>query len=271
MNRLTVVAVAAVVALGSGFGLMQYVGGAEERATAAASPVPILVAMTDVPEGTDFAAAWADGSIVQSETMEAIRPPTAILDPAALEGTVTTGMLRAGQVVVEGVFAPPEETERVGPPTFADDLPEGSVAVSFEASGASAVGELISPGDHVNLLVQVPNAAELGLPDSGGPAIVHVFQNLKVLAIGASRLPSEPLAADDPAAAVPAPSGGGTYTVAVAPQDAARILLLTRQYEVLLALVGPGTEPGPQAAIGKPDALPDTLTADDALPQEADS
>lgn len=268
MNRLTVVAVAAVVALGSGFGLVQYVGGAEERATAAASPVPILVAMADVPEGTEFADAWADGSIAQSETMEAIRPPTAILDPAALEGTVTTGVLRAGQVVVEGVFAPPEEAERVGPPTFADDLPEGSVAVSFEASGASAVGELISPGDRVNLLVQVPNAAELGLPDSGGPAIVHVFQNLKVLAIGTARLPVAGAETDPAVAAAPPPSGGGTYTVAVAPEDAARVLLLTRQYEVILALVGPGTEPGPQGPVGKPDALPDTLTADDALPQE---
>lgn len=263
MNRLTVVAVAALVALGSGFGLVQYVGGAEERATDAAAPVPILVATADISEGTAFADAWAAGSIVLGETMEALRPATAVVDPAALEGMVASALLRSGQVVVEGVFAAPDEIDRVGPPTFADSLPEGSVAVSFEASGSQAVGDLITPGDRVNLLVQVPNAAELGLPDSAGPAIVHVFQDLKVLAIGAIRAP-DPSAAEDPEAPPPAP-GSGTFTVAVAPKDAARVLLLTRQYEVFLTLVGPGTEPGDQAPIGKPDALPDTLTADDAL------
>lgn len=260
MNRLTVVAVAALVALGSGFGLVQYVSGAEERASADASPVPILIAAVDVAEGTSFADAWSAGSIVQSETLRSIRPPTAVTDPAALQGTVASGLLRKGQVVVEGVFADPEASERVGPPTFADELPEGSVAVSFEASGAQAVSDLITPGDRVNLLVQVPNASELGLPDSGGPAIVHVFQDLKVLAIGAAKAPA-PGTEEAPAAN----PGGGSYTVAVAPRDAARLLLLTRQYDVFLALVGPGTEPGAQAPVGKPDALPETLTADDAL------
>lgn len=261
MNRLTVIAIAALVALASGFGLVQYVGGAEERATDAAATVPILVAAVDIPEGTAFSDAWDAGSIVQAETMEAIRPPTAVLDPAELEGTVSSGVLRTGQVVVAGVFAVAEEADRVGPPTFADSLPEGSVAVSFEAAGAQAVGDLITPGDRVNLLVQVPNASELGLPDSGGPAVIHVFQDLKVLAIGAVRAP---VAGADPAAPPPAP-GSGTFTVAVAPKDAARVLLLTRQYEVLLTLVGPGTEPDDQAPVGKPDGLPDTLTADDAL------
>lgn len=260
MNRLAVVAVAALVAVGSGLGLLQYVGGAEDRASAAASPVPILIAAADVPEGTPFADAWAAGSIVASETPQAIRPDTAVVDPAALNGMVASGILRRGQIVVEGVFADPAAGDRVGPPTFADDLPEGSVAVSFEAAGAQAVSDLITPGDRVNLLVQVPNAAELGLADSGGPAVVHVFQDLKVLAIGATTIP-RPGSEEAP----PANPGAGTYTVAVAPRDAARLLLLTRQYEVFLVLVGPGTDPTPQGAVGKPDALPDTLTAQDAL------
>lgn len=263
MNRLTVIAIAALVALASGFGLVQYVGGAEERATDAAATVPILVAAVDIPEGTAFSEAWDAGSIVQAETMEAIRPATAVLDPAELEGTVSSGVLRTGQIVVAGVFAVDEEVDRVGPPTFADSLPDGSVAVSFDAAGAQAVGDLITPGDRVNLLVQVPNASVLGLPDSGGPAVVHVFQDLKVLAIGAARAPVAG-AADDPEAPPPTP-GSGTFTVAVAPQDAARVLFLTRQYEVLLTLVGPGTEPDAQAPVGAPDALPDTLTADAAL------
>lgn len=252
MNRLTVVAVAAIVALASGFGLVRYVAGAEGRATASAAPVPVLMAAADIPDGTPFAEAWANGSIVQTEILQSMRPPTAMADPADLEGLVADGVLRSGQLVVQGVFVAPDDVGKpVLPPTFADDLPEGTVAVSFDASGAQAVSDLVSPGDLVNLLVQVPNAAELGLPDSGGPAMVHAFQGLRVIAIGAAIAP--PSGADTPVAN----PGGGSFTVAVEERDAARLLFLTRQYEVYLTLVGPGTKPAVQPPVTKADALPE--------------
>jgi pilus assembly protein CpaB len=260
MNRLTVVAVSALVAILSGLGLVRYVAGAEDRATATVEPVPVLVAAADVAAGTTFAEAWESGAIVQSEILQSMRPATAVVDPSELQGGVADGVLRQGQIVVQGVFvAPSDAGEGALPPTFADSLPEGTVAVSFEAAGASAVSDLISPGDRVNLLVQVPNAAELGLPDSGGAAIVHVFQDLKVIAIGAALAPA--VGAE---AAIPNP-GAGSYTVAVAPRDAARLLLLTRQYPVFLTLVGPGTEPAAQDPVTSDDALPDSLTGDVAV------
>jgi pilus assembly protein CpaB len=257
VNRLTVVAVAAVVAVLSGVGLLRYVAGAEDRATSAAEPVPILMAARDVPAGTTFADAWADGSVVTSNIIRGLRPVTAVADPAELEGTIADGVLRQGQLVVDGVFVSPEDAgDAALPPTFADTLPEGTVAVSFEASGAQAVSDLISPGDRVNVLVQVPDAAELGLPSSGGPAIVHAFQYLQVIAIGAALAPA---AGSEAAVANP---GAGSYTVAVPPADAARLLFLTRQYEVFLTLVGPGTAPGEQDPVTKVDALPKTTTTE---------
>jgi Flp pilus assembly protein CpaB len=250
-----ILAVAAVVAVGSGFGLVQYVAGAEDRAEEKAQAVPVLVATANLAEGTAFDEAFADGRIVQSTTLSASRPATAIVDPEALRGLVADGPLLTGQLVVAGSFVDPA-SQKVGsgPPTFADDLPEGTVAVSFEASGAAAVGDLISPGDRVNLLLNVPNASLLGLPDSGGPAIVHVFQDLEIIAIGAAIRPPE--GADAPVAN----PGASTYTVAVAPRDAARLLYLTRQFEVLLALIGPGVEPSEQLPVGTLDALPESLT-----------
>jgi pilus assembly protein CpaB len=255
VNRITVVAVAAVVALASGIGLVRYVGGAEDRAAASVEPVAVLVATADVADGTSFDDALAAGTIGSSQTLRSALPATAVTDADSLRGTVADGVLRAGQMVVAGTFVAPEDLGRgAGPATFADALPDGSVAVSFDAAGASAVSNLISPGDRVNLLVNVPNAAELGLPDSGGPAIVHVFQDLEVIAIGTAVRPAE---GAEEAVANP---GASSYTVAVAPRDAARLLFVTRQYEVLLALVGPGTDPAEQSPVGKADALPDTLT-----------
>jgi Flp pilus assembly protein CpaB len=256
VNRLTVVAVAALVALLSGVGLVRYVGGAEQRAKASAELVPIITAVADVPEGTTFANAWGSGQVAWAQTLASIRPPTAVVDPNLLAGMVANRGLVRGQVIVQGEFVDPSAARHSGPPTFATTLPDGTVAVSFEAVGAQAVSDLITPGDHVNLLVQVPNAAELGLPDSGGPAIVHVFQDLLILAIGSTPAPA-------PGATKAAVNPGtGTYTVAVAPLDAARLLLLTREYTVFLTLVGPGTAPEQQAPVDKANALPDSLTAD---------
>ncbi len=255
MNRVTVVAIAAVVALASGFGLVRYVGDAEDRAAAAVEPVTVLVAATDVPNGTVFEDALAAGQVVPSETLAESLPPSAVTDPDALTGMLADGVLRAGQTVVDGSFAVPEELGRsLGPATFADALPEGTVAVSFDAAGSSAVADLISPGDPVNLLLNVPNAAELGLPDSDGPAVVHVFQDLEVIAIGTAVRP------DETAEEAVANPGASIYTVAVAPRDAARLLFLTRQYEVLLALVGPATDAEEQDPVGRADALPETIT-----------
>jgi hypothetical protein len=132
------------------------------------------------------------------------------------------------------------------------------VAVSFSAEAAKAVSDLIQPGDRVNLLVQVPNASVLGLPDSGGPAMVHAFQDLRIIAIGNV----EPAASD--AAEQPKNPGTGLYTVAVRPADSARLLLITNEFTTYLTLVGPTTSPGDVAPVSNLGALPPTPTGEPA-------
>jgi Flp pilus assembly protein CpaB len=173
-----------------------------------------------------------------------------VVDPNLLEGLVAAGPLAEGQFVVTSSFATPGPSARVGPPTFAAALPDGMVAVSFEAQSAQAVSDLIRPGDHVNFLVQVPNASVLGMPDSGGAAVVHVFQDLEIIAIGDVTAPAKD------ATTAPDNPGTGLYTVAVSPADSARLLLLAHEYDVYLTLVGRKTAPAPIPPIADRDALP---------------
>ena len=124
-----------MVALGSMVGLVRYVGGAEDRATASAELVPILTAAADLPEGTSFANAFGSGQVVWSETPASVRPSTAVVDPNALAGMVAKSDIAQGQVIVIGEFVEPTAARRSGPPTFAAKLPDGTVAVSFDAVG----------------------------------------------------------------------------------------------------------------------------------------
>jgi pilus assembly protein CpaB len=245
-----VLVIAAVVALGSCFGLVRYSSGAQDRAVAASEPVPVMVAAKDVPIGMPFETAWNDGRLAMSTIPQGLRPATAVTDPKALTGLLAVAPLVQGQLVVQGSFTDASAADRAGPPTFATRLPDGTVAVSFKAESASAVSDLIRPGDRVNLLVQVPNASVLGLPDSGGAAMVHVFQDLQIIAIGDVPMP------DATATEAPTNPGTGLYTVAVAPQDSARLLLLSHEYDVYLTLVGPKTAPSPLPPISDGDALP---------------
>jgi Flp pilus assembly protein CpaB len=158
--------------------------------------------------------------------------------------------------VVQDSFATATKTDRVGPPTFAAELPDGTVAVSFKATADQAVSDLIRPGDHVNFLVQVPNASVLGLADSGGAAMVHLFQDLTIIAIG-----DVPRPAPD-AKEAPKNPGTGLYTVALSPQDSARLLLLAHEYDVYLTLVGPKTPPADIPPVADRDGLPSTPTTE---------
>jgi Flp pilus assembly protein CpaB len=250
VNKVGVLVVAALVGVGSCLGLVKYASGAEDRALGASAPVPVMIAVKDVPQGTPFSSAYNSGDIAMRSLPEAMRPSTAVTDPNQLTGLVATAPLAAGQIVVQASFADPAPKARVGPPTFATSLPEGTVAVSFKADADKAVSDLVRPGDHVNVLVQVPNASVLGLPDSGGAAMVHVFQDLEIIAIGDVVLP----AAD--ATEAPKNPGTGLYTVAVAPQDSARLLLLASEYDLYLTLVGPKTAPGAVPPVADRDALP---------------
>ena len=254
MNRVGVLVVAAVVAVGSCFGLIRYASGAQDRAVSAAEPVPVMIAAKAVPQGMPFSTAWNEGRLTLSNIPKTLRPATAVTDPNAMAGLFATAPIAPGQLVVQESFAKADANTRVGPPTFAASLPPGMVAVSFKASADKAVSDLITPGDHVNLLVQVPNASVLGLPDSGGAAMVHVFQDLKIIAIGDVQEPT----AD--AAVAPKNPGTGTYTVAIPPQDSARLLLLTNEYPIFLTLLGPKTGAQELPAVADRDSLPAPTT-----------
>src|SRR5438105_2112478 len=118
---------AAGVAVGSCFGLVRYASGAQDRAVQAAEPVPVMVAMKDVPEGMSFSTAWNEGRLALSNIPKTLRPDTAVVDPNALAGFTAASPLAQRQLLVQPALIKPDARTRVGPPTLAAQLPDGTV------------------------------------------------------------------------------------------------------------------------------------------------
>lgn len=258
MSRAVAVVAAAVVAILSGTGLYLYVARADERAASGEQLVPVLVADQPIGAGTPFEEAMQADLIVADEVPQRLVPPSAVGDPNDLVGQVARDQIPVGLVVVSEMFADEAAT---GPPTLARKIPDGRVAVTFSAGPQAAVADLIQPGDQVNLIIKTETGegapgALPGVPE-GQPAVLHVFQNLEVFAIGQVPVDAN---ANEPQQN----PGGGLYTVLVDPKDATRLIFLTTEYDVYLALAPPGYEARSLPAITGDNALPDGLTPEES-------
>jgi pilus assembly protein CpaB len=265
MQRTRAIIAAALAALVTGTVLFLYVRGANERAAAAESPVSVLVARALIPESTPFDIAYNANGVAQVKMPKRLVPPTAVFNPTELQGQVAAGSIAVGQVIVKEGWGKPEDLGSAAS-ALAKRIPDGRVAVTFSAGGQAAVAGLIQPGDHVNLLIQVPDLKAIGQPESKAPAVVTVFQNLEVFALGTTPLadtksPPSTLPGQAPAPVVAV--SGTLYTVLVDPKDATRLVILTTQFPVTLGLVNPNYQPRdipPQILTQNP--LPDGLTPD---------
>ncbi len=198
-----------VVAGGSSSG-----GGAKGTPTPTPEPqVSVVIAATDIALGDKITS-----DMVTTETMS-------LSDRDALQGdTYTTtdqviGKIAGGTITKGSILY--ADTSFLQPGTFvagqdlASGIDPGSVAVSMEVDQVNGVGELLVPGDHVDIILSVW-VNELGLDYIGTPTdkfkvtlsgtqdvtTKTVIQNVKILA---TLLPP-PTAAQNGAAAAASPT-----------------------------------------------------------------
>jgi Flp pilus assembly protein CpaB len=256
VNRTVAIVVAAVVSILSGAGLYLYVTNADERAAADEKLVAIYVAAAPISDGMTWADAFNAGAVVEEVVPQRLVPPTAVRDANELVGYTSITDIPVGIPMVAEMWASPEQLAEIarGPDTLARTIPKGRVAVTFAASAAAAVADLIQVGDKVNLIIKVPSGDAAALAD-GEAAAMHVFQNLEVFAIGTT------VATPEGEEEAVSPGGGGDlYTVLVDAEDAARLVFLTTEYQVFLVLVPPDNEARQIPVITGANAMPESLT-----------
>jgi pilus assembly protein CpaB len=243
-SRRTLIIIAAVaVAAIAAFANVTYLNNVQNRAYQNAKRVWVYRVTQDIPKGTTGDAAIGK-FIEKREIPQEFRPGNALTDQSAIKGKIALATLSAGQVLVDGQFVDPIKAQT----TTRDRIPVGQIAFTISVDQVHGVGNLLFPGDQVDVFVQDK--------DKAGQSFQRLlYQNVDILYIGASGAPQP-----GETQAVTNPSSG-VITFA-APVDAAQRIILASQGEggLYLGLVPRNNKPVPPQSIGHDQLFGGTLT-----------
>ncbi len=172
------------------------------------TPVHVLVAKSYVATGHFLTADLVEMKSIPGEYVS----PSAIRDLKEVEGEVALVPLSTGEQILSNKFGPPEDS-------LAWTLTQGQRAFTLEVNEASGVGNMIHPGNHVDILAKI---------SSGNRNVTSfVYQNLTVLATGQKISTSKP-----------GDSGAGTSSDGRNNYNTITLSVTAEQAETLLYLEG---------------------------------
>ena len=207
-NRNSLLALAAGILFGglAFFLLYQKASEIEQKTT----PVEILVASHYISPGSLLKADMVEKKAVP----ESFVSPSAIHDIKEVDGLLTLVQISAGEQIFSNKFGAGEES-------LAFVLNPGYRAYTIEVNETSGVGNLIRPGNHVDIITKTESNKR--------DVTSFVFQNIQVLAVG-QKLDwrKQPKASQNAASSQGGEFNNGysTVTLAVTPEQAEVLMFL---------------------------------------------
>lgn len=156
---------ALALAVAAALAIHAYLAGAAHRALLP-STVPVVVAATDIPAHTAITPAM----VTVAQYAPGDRPAQALATTAAAVGGITTVPLYRGQAL-----ASPDVSRLSAPVSLSYAVAPGMRAYTLPVTVTSGVGDLIHPGDHVDILAIFSNGATT--------TVDTLLQDVKVLAV----------------------------------------------------------------------------------------
>jgi pilus assembly protein CpaB len=215
-TRRTTLIVAIVLAVGTGWLLLNYLSSLQRQTNANSAPRMVLVAAQEIP---------ARVTITPQMLARVSRPssavdPNAITDPAQAVGALTLITIPAGSGVTTAMVGHPSD---VGLPVR---LAPGMRAISVQIDKVKGVSGLIQPGDRVDVIADPPKASAEPPPASA------ILRGVRVLAIGDSL---------EYSSATPSPqeANSTTVTLEVTPKQADLLVMADLNTVLRLALRSP--------------------------------
>ena len=229
------VAVAAVAAVAN----ITYLDNVQNKAYGNAKRVVVYRVKQDIPKGTQGEQAISKSLLEKTEMPQQFRPSNALTAEDQVRGKIALADLSAGQVLVDGMFVDPIKAQT----TTRDRIPPGQVAFTVSVDQVHGVGNLLYPGDQVDIFAK----------DNDNLRVL--YQNVDILFIGSDGAPQ---AGDTKAITNP---NSGVITFA-APIDAAQRIVLASQTDggIYLALVPRNNKPAAAPVIGKNGLFTGSLT-----------
>lgn len=253
-RRILAVFVAIVFAVFGTAAVLLYVKRADDRAVANANPVTVLVAKQRIPAGT-IGQTIRDRGLLEPMRFPAGSLPTGeVLTelPAELDKLVVTSDLQPGQVVLRRMFS--QSTRTSGGLA----IPEGKVAVSFDATLAEQVAGYVRPGSQVAVFVRyrLVKDSKVKTVDGGksgdefrGTAVL--LPKIEVIAVGSHGEGGQTTTTPLDGVAGEHKDGGGTVlvTVAVDTIQAAKLIHAAAEDAIYLALLTDSSNVRPGAGV----------------------
>lgn len=233
-SRRTLILVGAIaVGAIAAFLIIRYVGGVEDRANSQGELVSVVVVKADIARGEKADDAIAGGKLEMGSRRRADLPANAVTRPEDVVGMVAAIEMAPGEVVTVSKFV----SENNLSSSKSNVLEPGQVAITISVDQTRSVAGLVQPGDFVNLMFKADDA-------DGSSRTQHLFQKVKVLAIGQSL--GSPVAATA-APGVPsttAPVASDLVTLEV-PPEASALIASASDKSIRLTLVRPDYQPRP--------------------------
>jgi pilus assembly protein CpaB len=149
-----------------------YTSAFEETETGGA-PIPVLVALEDIPLGEPVRAEWVTVRDLPQTYVEDRHLPANTL--RELIGLPLAQSVHAGECILSTDLSPLSDARR----TLSGSIPTGLRGMTIQAFQTALFGGLLRPGDHVDVIVTVGDPAILNM---GRTAVV--LENVTVLAVG---------------------------------------------------------------------------------------
>lgn len=252
-GRRTTILVAVLLAIGTGWLTLNYLGQLQRQSQTAGAPRPVVVAAVEIP---------ARAPITRQMLSVVERPATAV-DPDAL----TDERAIVGQLAL--ITIPPGGTitsSKIGAPANAAlpvRLTPGMRAISIEVDKVKGVSGLLQPGDRVDVIAVPPKIG------NQPPPAATILRGIRILALGNTL---------EYSSATPSPNeqSAATVTLEVTPSQADLLAMADVNATLRLALRSPREtvnslrpealrfpqEAPPQMAVAAPAAAPRALAPD---------
>ncbi len=211
--------------------------GATVRAGAAGEATQVLVAKGPIPAGTTGDEVVAQGLVEAKNFQPGQIAPGAVTSTAALAGqTVATDISKGAQLTTSSLRPSQIRGESVA-------IPEGKQGVAVQLDFVPGVAGYVGAGDRINMYSVVRNG--VADPNSKAnppcnPRVNLFLSNVEVLDISAEVAPRRAVSDQQQERVT---GNAITYLLALDPVEAERVIFLSSNESLYLALAGEGAPP----------------------------